>query len=83
MKLLSRLSDTDQFDNERRYPLNPKGHFTTNLLTGFRRRTTRLHVQTQEEWVLEPLLTSANQCPNGSQGGNINEVNIIMAWSSA
>ena len=75
MEPLSRLSgprtrqlDLDQYSG-RRYPLNPNGHFTTNLLTGFRRRLRtdtgmQSHVQTQQEWVLEPLLISADHGPN-------------------
>lgn len=51
----------------RQYPLNPNGHFTTNLLTGFRRQLrTDANTQIHQEWVLEPLLTtgSANLGPN-------------------
>ena len=53
-------SGLDQYSG-RRYPLNPNGHFTTNLLTGCRRRLNankQISVQTYQEWDLEPLLTS-------------------------
>ena len=79
MKPFSRSSGprTGRFDQHpgRRYPLNPNGHFTTNLLTGFKRRT---NTQTQQEWVLEPLLISADHSPNGCQSGDIDEVNITV-----
>ena len=55
-------SDLNQYSG-RLYPLNPNGHFTTNLLTGFRRRhcikaSKQISVRTYQEWDSKPLLTS-------------------------
>ena len=71
MESLSRSSEPTrtQIDSDlnqcsgRRHPLNPNGHFTTNLLTGFKRRhrinaNKQISVQTYQEWDLEPLVTS-------------------------
>ena len=68
MELLSRSSEptrtqTDSDLNQcsgRRHPLNPNGHGTTNVLTGFRRRhaNKQISVQAYQERDLEPLLTS-------------------------
>jgi hypothetical protein len=50
-------SDLDYYSG-RRYPLNPNGGGSANLLQGFRRRlrtsaTTQIHVQSHQEWDLE------------------------------
>jgi hypothetical protein len=94
MEPLSRGTARSQFDSDqysyRRYPLNPNGHFTTNLLIGgFRRRLRikQMPVQTYQEWDSEPLLT--NHGPGGvheykggamtsdrNQSGDSVEVNI-------
>ena len=98
MEPLSRLSGPRSRQIQysgRHYPLNPNGHFTTNLLTGFRRRLrTDTSTQThQQEWVLEPPLISADHGPNvpnvpehkagaeTSDGSQSGDEVNIKAWS--
>jgi hypothetical protein len=86
MEPLSRLSGArraGQLDR-RRYPLNPNGHFTTNLLIGFRHRP-RTQTKISQDWAfLEPHLTSPNVLEHNaartSESDGVYEVIFDVYW---
>jgi hypothetical protein len=63
----------------RRYPLNPNGGGTTNLLQGFRHRlrtsATQIHLQSHQEWDLE---ISGPNLPGARTSDGSHEVSITQ-----